>query len=244
MHTELPIWISKLCNLDKNAINSNALMCEIHRTMKNSKTKRGERKRAFLDMKFSVPVQTQSIVTETSTSAIFSKVVNEPVHNKDMKKTEENLSERRSKVKELTEKNKQLKRKYERMFGKQEAATMIKKKKDKELLESKSALKQLKKQLQNSEQKIKMYKNRRINISNHILKNARKCLSLKKKSNSNRAKVKIIEAKVEGNAKSESTVEALKREIREYNESIQYLQSLFEDTPYILLFNEDKKIQR
>lgn len=67
---------------------------------------------------------------------------------------------------------------------------------------------------------------------------------MKKKSNSNRAKVKIIEAKVEGNAKSESTVEALKREIREYNESIQYLQSLFEDTPYILLFNEDKKIQR
>lgn len=63
----------------------------------------------------------------------------------------------------------------------------------------------------------------------------------KKKSKSNRAKVKIIEAKVEGNAKSESTVEALKREIREYNESIQYLQSLFEDTPYILLFNEDKK---
>lgn len=76
------------------------------------------------------------------------------------------------------------------------------------------------------------------------MKNAGKCLSLKKKSNSNRAKVKIIEAKVEGNAKSESTVEAIKREIREYNESIQYLQSLFEDTPYILLFNEDKKIQR
>lgn len=73
------------------------------------------------------------------------------------------------------------------------------------------------------------------------MKNAGKCLSLKKKSKSNRAKVKIIEAKVEGNAKSESTVEALKREIREYNESIQYLQSLFEDTPYILLFNEDKK---
>lgn len=73
------------------------------------------------------------------------------------------------------------------------------------------------------------------------MKNAGKCLSLKKKSNSNRAKVKIIEAKVEGYAKSESTVEALKREIREYNESIQYLQSLFEDTPYILLFNEDKK---
>lgn len=44
------------------------------------------------------------------------------------------------------------------MFGKQEAATMIKKKKDKELSESKSELKQLKKQLQNSEQKIKMYK--------------------------------------------------------------------------------------
>lgn len=77
------------------------------------------------------------------------------------------------------------------------------------------------------------------------MKNAGKCLSLKKKVYSNRAKVKIIEAKVEGNAKSESTVEALKREIREYNESIQYLQSLFEDTPYILLFNEDKKkIQR
>lgn len=73
------------------------------------------------------------------------------------------------------------------------------------------------------------------------MKNAGKCLSLKKKSKSNRAKVKIIEAKVEGNAKSESTVEALKREIRECNESIQYLQSLFEDTPYILLFNEDKK---
>lgn len=73
------------------------------------------------------------------------------------------------------------------------------------------------------------------------MKNAGKCLSLKKKSKSNRAKVKIIEAKVEGNAKSESTVEALKREIREYNEGIQYLQSLFEDTPYILLFNEDKK---
>lgn len=58
-------------------------------------------------MKFSVPVQTQSILTETSTSAIFSKVVNEPVHNKDMKKTEEKLFERRSKLKELTEKNKQ-----------------------------------------------------------------------------------------------------------------------------------------
>lgn len=73
------------------------------------------------------------------------------------------------------------------------------------------------------------------------MKNAGKCLSLKKKSISNRAKVKIIEAKVEGNAKSESTVEALKREIREYNESIQYLQSLLEDTPDILLFNEDNK---
>lgn len=145
VHTELPIWISKICNLDKNAINSNALMCKIHRTMKTSKTKRGERKRAFLDMKFSVPVQTQSIVTETSTSAIFSKEVNEPVHNKDMKKTEEKLFERRSKVKELTEKNKQLKRKYERMLGKQEAATVIKKKKDEELSESKSELKQLKK---------------------------------------------------------------------------------------------------
>lgn len=87
VHTELPIWISKICNLDKNAINSNSLMCKIHRTMKTSKTKRGERKRLFLDMKFSVPVQTQSIVTETSTSAISSKEVNEPVHNKDMKKT-------------------------------------------------------------------------------------------------------------------------------------------------------------
>lgn len=215
-------------------------MCEIHRTMKTSKTKRGERKRAFLDMKFPVPVQTQSIVTETSTSAIFSKVVNEPVHNKDMKKTEEKLSERRSKVKELTEKNKQLKRKYERMFGKQEAATMIKKKKDKELSESKSELKQLKKNnYKIQSRKSKCTKNRRINKSNHVLKNAGKCLSLKKKSKSNRAKVKIIEAKVEGNAKSESTVEALRREIRDYNESIQYLQSLFEDTPYILLFNED-----
>lgn len=81
-------------------------------------------------------------------------------------------------MKELTEKNKQLKRKYERMLGKQEAATVIKKKKDEELSESKSELKQLKKQLKNSEQKIKMYKNRRINISNHILKNAGKCLSL------------------------------------------------------------------
>lgn len=91
MHTELPIWISKICNLDKNAINSNGLMCKIHRTMKASKTKRGERKRAFLDMKFSVLVQTQSIVTETSTSAIFSKEVNEPVNNKDIKKTEEKL---------------------------------------------------------------------------------------------------------------------------------------------------------
>lgn len=226
MHTELPIWISKICNLDKNAINFHALMCEIHRTMKTSKTKRGERKRAFLDMKFPVPVQTQSVVTETSTSAIFSKVVNEPVHNKDMNKTEENLSERRSNVKELTEKNKQLKRKYERMFGKQEAATMIKKKKDKE---------QLKKQLQNSEQKIKMYKKQKDKYKQSYFEKCRKVSQLEKKS----LRVKIIEAKVEGNAKSESTVEALKREIREYNESIQYLQSLFEDTPYILLFNED-----
>lgn len=96
-------------------------------------------------MKFSVLVQTQSIVTETSTSAIFSKEVNEPVHNKYMKKTQEKLFERRSKVKELTEKNKQLKRKNERMLGKQEAATVIKKKKDEELSESKSELKQLKK---------------------------------------------------------------------------------------------------
>lgn len=107
VHPELPIWISKICNLDKNAINSNALMCKIHRTMKTSKTKKGERKRAFLYMIFSVPVQTQSIVTETSTSAIFSKEVNEPVHHKDMKKTQEKLFERRSMVKELIEKNKQ-----------------------------------------------------------------------------------------------------------------------------------------
>lgn len=64
---------------------------------------------------------------------------------------------------------------------------------------------------------------------------------LEKQSKSNRAKVEIIEVKVEGNTKSESTVEALKREIREYNESIQYLQSLLEDTPDILLFNEDNK---
>lgn len=42
-------------------------------------------------MKFSVPVQTQSIVTEITTSAIFSKEVNEPVNNKDIKKTEEKL---------------------------------------------------------------------------------------------------------------------------------------------------------
>lgn len=181
MHTELPIWISKICNLDKNAINSNALMCEIHRTMKTSKTKRGERKRAFLDMKFPVPVQTQSIVTETSTSAIFSKVVNEPVHNKDMKKTEEKLSERRSKVKELTDKNKQLKRKYERMFGKQEATTMIKKKKDKELSESKSELKQLKKQLQNSEQKIKMYKKQKDKYKQSYFEKCRKVSQLEKK---------------------------------------------------------------
>lgn len=62
---------------------------------------------------------------------------------------------------------------------------------------------------------------------------------LEKQSKSNRAKVEIIEVKVEGNTKS--TVEALKREIREYNESIQYLQSLLEDTPDILLFNEDNK---
>lgn len=172
MHTELPIWISKICNLDKNAINSNALMCEIHRTMKTSKAKRGERKRAFLDMKFPVPVQTQSIVTETSTSAIFSKVVNEPVHNKDMNKTEENLSERRSNVKELTEKNKQFKRKYERMFGKQEAATMIKKKKDKE---------QLKKQLQNSDQKIKMYKKQKDKYKQSYFEKCRKVSQLEKK---------------------------------------------------------------
>lgn len=64
---------------------------------------------------------------------------------------------------------------------------------------------------------------------------------LEKQSKSNRAKVEIIEVKVDGNTKSESTVEALKREIREYNESIQYLQSLLEDTPDILLFNEDNK---
>lgn len=64
---------------------------------------------------------------------------------------------------------------------------------------------------------------------------------LEKQSKSNRAKVEIIEVKVEDNTKSESTVEALKREIREYNESIQYVQSLLEDTPDILLFNEDNK---
>lgn len=80
-------------------------------------------------------------------------------------------------MKELTEKNKQLKRKYERMLGKQEAATVIKKKKDEELSESKSELKQLKKQKIQS-RKSKCTKNRRINISNHILKNAGKCLSL------------------------------------------------------------------
>lgn len=177
MHTELPIWISKICNLDKNAINFNALMCEIHRTMKTSKTKRGERKRAFLDMKFPVPVQTQSIVTETSTSAIFSKVTQQ----RHEKKTEEKLSERRSKVKELTEKNKHLKRKYERMFGKQEAATMIKKKKDKELSESKSELKQLKKQLQNSEQKIKMYKKQKDKYKQSYFEKCRKVSQLEKK---------------------------------------------------------------
>lgn len=84
-------------------------------------------------------------------------------------------------MKELTEKNKHLKRKYERMFGKQEAATMIKKKKDKELSESKSELKQLKKNYKIQSRKSKCTKNRRTNISNHILKNAGKCLSLKKK---------------------------------------------------------------
>lgn len=51
---------------------------------------------------------------------------------------------------------------------------------------------------------------------------------LDKQSKSNRAKVETLEAKVEANAKSESTVEALKREIREYSESIQYLQSLLD----------------
>lgn len=87
-----------------------------------------------------------------------------------------------------------------------------------------------------------MYKKQKDKYKQSYFEKCRKVSQLeKKKSKSNRANVKIIEAKVEGNAKSESTVEALKREIREYNESIQYLQSLFEDTPYILLFNEDKK---
>lgn len=84
-------------------------------------------------------------------------------------------------MKELTEKNKQLKRKYGRMFGKQEAATMIKKKKDKELSESKSELKQLKKQLQNSEQKIKMYKKQKDKYKQSCFEKCRKVSQLEKK---------------------------------------------------------------
>lgn len=85
-------------------------------------------------------------------------------------------------MKELTEKNKHLKRKYERMFGKQEAATMIKKKKDKELSESKSELKQLKKKLQNSEQKIKMYKKQKDKYKQSYFEKCRKVSQLEKKS--------------------------------------------------------------
>lgn len=73
------------------------------------------------------------------------------------------------------------------------------------------------------------------------MKKCGKVSQIEKQSKSNRAKVEILKAQVDCNAKSESTVEALKREIREYNESIQYLQSLLEDTPDILLFNEDNK---
>lgn len=118
---------------------------------------------------------------------------------------------------------------------------LLKRKKDEELSESKSELKQLKKQLKNSEQKIKMYKKQKDKYKQSYFEKRRKMSQLDKQSKSNRVKVEILEAKVEANAKSESTVEALKREIREYSDSIQYLQSLLEDTPDILLFNEDNK---
>lgn len=98
---------------------------------------------------------------------------------------------------------------------------MIKKKKDKEFLEFKSELKQLKKNnYKIQSRKLKCIKNIRINKSNYILKNVGKCFSLKKKFIFNRVKVNIIEVKVEGNVKLEFIVEVLKREIREYNESI------------------------
>lgn len=44
MYIEFLIWILKICNLDKNVINFNVLMCEIYRIMKMFKIKRGERK--------------------------------------------------------------------------------------------------------------------------------------------------------------------------------------------------------
>lgn len=78
-----------------------------------------------------------------------------------------------------------------------------------------------------------MYKKQKDKYKQSYFEKCRK-VSLEKQSKSNRAKV-------EGNAKSESTVEAFKREIKEYNESIQYLQSLLEGTPDILLFKEDNK---
>lgn len=65
------------------------------------------------------------------------------------------------------------------MFGKQEAATMIKKKKDKELSESKSELKQLKKQLQS--RKSKCTKKQKDTYKQSYFEKCRKVSQLEKK---------------------------------------------------------------
>jgi len=88
-------------------INITACLSKIHRVASNDKKKRGEHRNVYRLENFTIPTEPATVSFMPPTEVVSkSEMVNENLKTK--------LDERRKKVAELTEKNKQFKRKLER----------------------------------------------------------------------------------------------------------------------------------
>ena len=231
-------WLSCLTGEPLNQLNEKALVSKIHRILKSLRTRRltGASKDTYLSERFICPSHSPSAPrsNEGDTSGLT-------VLEKTNEKLEDKLQERRKTVVQVRESAKQLKRKLERTEKR-----LDQKKKKLETVEvdfhkKMSDFKKNEKETKFLKSSLAKTKLSAIKLKASLISSSarghQQSLSLKVKDN----EIKKLKAEVSKNAEVVEKAKQAEKELKNANESIDYLQSLLEDNAELKIFDSESQ---
>lgn len=219
-------------------VNVEACLSKIHRVVGADKKKRGNLREQYRKEEFEIPVYMDNMRISAQRSA-QSKDSEEKAEVK-LSSLTEKLQERRTKVIELTEKNKQLKRKLERKEKRMEVSKAKKAKED----QSKKTVIKMEKELVSKNKLLEKAKIRNKQHSSSLVDSNRKVRFISKKLEATEYTVEKLQSTL--NQLEEKYDDAianknhLEEELKELSMSNDYLQGLLENEADLYLFDPEQ----